>query len=185
MEPNIIGYHSNTEDKANKFVNNGELAISPDTYYLGKGMYFWDNIGNAEYWAAEKIRKSKKEKKPIDKVLICRANVILKEPILDLTDSLTIEDLKELWISYCEKKKETKKRQLLGTIIDILMDFFPVLQEMKVSKCHGDYSHHKMAYFLDKYVEKLYITNNIKTIYCVRCKTRIADQRIFDTILSK
>lgn len=51
MESRIIIYHSDEEEKCKEFVDNENVLIlsgnSKDDIWLGKGMYFWDNIGNA------------------------------------------------------------------------------------------------------------------------------------------
>ena len=54
----IKGYHCNDLERTKKFVENKELIMTQeDGYWLGKGMYFWDNLSNAHYWKKEKERK--------------------------------------------------------------------------------------------------------------------------------
>ena len=43
-KPNIDVYHTNDRLKVKNFLKTNELIISKDTNWLGKGMYFWDNL---------------------------------------------------------------------------------------------------------------------------------------------
>ena len=178
LTPNILGYHSNYRYKVKGFLNKNELILSDDNEYLGKGMYFWDNLSNAKYSANKKIRDNQK----VNNIQICKANIILTEPILDLTDSKSIKDIHNLWIYYCKKAKEEKTHQFLGTILDILFDFFPDFNEIKVSKCHGDYSRYKKSSFLEKLGTKARIDDRPRTIYSVRCNTRVKNREYFETV---
>ena len=56
-KPNVNVYHANDRLKVENFLETNELIISKDTNWLGKGMYFWDNLSNARYWKNEKLRK--------------------------------------------------------------------------------------------------------------------------------
>ncbi|WP_454206204.1 hypothetical protein [Peptoniphilus sp. Marseille-Q6390] len=48
--------------------------------WLGTGIYFWDNLGNAKYWKRDKERKDKEKKYSILRVGVCLDNA------LNLTD---------------------------------------------------------------------------------------------------
>lgn len=54
MESKIILFHSDEENKCKRFVYEESSLIvsinSKDDIWLGKGMYFRDNIGNANWW---------------------------------------------------------------------------------------------------------------------------------------
>ena len=53
LAPMIKVYHCNSEEKCNDFIIRKKLLESNhpyDSFWLGKGMYFWDNLGNAKYW---------------------------------------------------------------------------------------------------------------------------------------
>lgn len=53
MESKIILYHSDEENKCKQFVDKENVLIlsgnTKDDIWLGKGMYFWDNMGNAKW----------------------------------------------------------------------------------------------------------------------------------------
>ena len=57
LTPNIIAYHTNYDFKCNHFIKTKTPIISEDTYWLGDGMYFWDNLSNAKFW----VNKKKKD----------------------------------------------------------------------------------------------------------------------------
>ena len=48
----IYLYHCNTKNKCKNFLNNVLKLIESnhkyDDYWLGRGMYYWDNLGNAK-----------------------------------------------------------------------------------------------------------------------------------------
>ena len=59
---NTKAYHVNDEERCKKFIENKDyIIISDDTFWLGNGMYFWDNNSNANYWLKEKQRKDSKK----------------------------------------------------------------------------------------------------------------------------
>lgn len=180
MVPNILGFHTNTTEKAKEFVEESKMIFYSDKQYLGYGMYFWDNLGNAKYWANKKLRESGGT---IKEVQICTANILLDDPILDLTDVRIIATLRELWLAYCKKQGEKRVKQYLGTIIDILREFFPEMMEMKVAKCHGDYSHYTKNKFLVDLGDKAYIDNRPRTIYSVICETKVKDPKYLELVI--
>jgi hypothetical protein len=62
LAPIIKVYHCNLSEKCNEFISENKLLESNhpyDSLWLGKGMYFWDNFGNAKYWKNEKLKKDK------------------------------------------------------------------------------------------------------------------------------
>jgi hypothetical protein len=179
MIPNIIVFHTNTKDKIEKFVSDKEMIYYEDKHYLGNGMYFWDNEGNAKYWANKKLKENKGI---ISEVYISKANLLLDETILDLTNVEIIKLVRTLWIEYCDKLDEKNRNQFIGTILDILRKYFPILNNMKVSKCHGDYSHYNKNTFLSKLGNKSFIDDRPRTIYAVTCETKIVNPELFEVM---
>lgn len=57
----LILYHCNKQEECLKFLNKQDYLISSqeDGIWLGKGMYFWDNISNARFWKREKLKPKK------------------------------------------------------------------------------------------------------------------------------
>ena len=58
LAPMIKVYHCNSEEKCNDFIIRKKLLESNhpyDSFWLGKGMYFWDNLGNAKYWRKKNV----------------------------------------------------------------------------------------------------------------------------------
>lgn len=170
IRTNIKGYHSNDKERCLKFLNDKNYLItSIDTYWLGFGMYFWDNSNNAEYWFGEKSRKNPKKD-----YAIVKANIFTdEEKLLDLADPETEKMLKFLWNEYCKKKKDEKREQPLGIKIDKLFKFFDILKDnIKVVKGIGEYDpmNKKEEIFINKNIEYHgpKIRGNLKTIYCIR-----------------
>ena len=50
IESNLVLYHCNDEKRCSRFVNSDKYMIvsHEDGSWLGQGMYFWDNLGNAK-----------------------------------------------------------------------------------------------------------------------------------------
>ena len=98
--PRIIVYHTNDVKRSEEFLtNNKYIIISEDLDWLGKGMYFWDNISNAKYWI-------QKKKKDYEEIMITESIIALDEN-LDLTDDSILIRIEELWKEFCIKEKET------------------------------------------------------------------------------
>ena len=94
MESKIILFHSDEESKCKKFIEEENSLIisenSKDDIWLGKGMYFWDNKGNANWW------KDKQESRNKDKrYSIVIVNAVL-DKLLDLTDFEVYMKMEEL-----------------------------------------------------------------------------------------
>lgn len=172
MTPNIIGYHTNSPEKCIDFLNKDCIIESKDKYWLGNGMYFWDNHGNALYWA-----KQKKRKDCLAKVCIVKANIIIDQ-LLDLTDNDVIDTINDIWNNYCCRKRINSDRPL-GIKLNTLFDFFSDFNDKyKVIKAVGYYKDHKLHnFFIDSNV-----SSQIKTIYCVKSSNKISDKSKFQEI---
>lgn len=103
MEAKAILFHSNKKEHCDNFISGDEyLVISKngkDDMWLGKGMYFWDNRGNAAWWMDKQKRKN-----PTDSFCMIAANANL-ERLLDLTDYDIYMKLEEVWQTICKKAK--------------------------------------------------------------------------------
>jgi len=135
-------------------------------------MYFWDNLSNAKYWA-----NKKKEESGSKTVYICKANIFIQEPILDLTDKETVKVVRDLWYSFCDKTDEKERYQPIGVILNTLFKVFPdKIGKFEISKAHGDYSTRYKMKFLQRLGNYSYIDDRPKTIYAVRAISRIKNQ---------
>lgn len=102
MESKVILYHSNEKEKCALFLKGEQLILSKnskDDRWLGNGMYFWDNMGNACWW-----RKNQLKKNSASEYMIVAANVKLDE-MLDLTDPEVYVSMERLWKQLCKKIK--------------------------------------------------------------------------------
>ncbi len=162
--PEIICYHTNDKERCERFLQDINYTInSPDETWLGFGMYFWDNLTNAEYWAAQKKHKDKT--KTINEWQIVQATVDI-EKLLDLQDEQIMNRIDTFWKGYCRLKK-CNELAPLGKKIDILIDFFSILSIYTVLRCFGVYP--KMqSHTLFKNSLTCFVASNIKSIYCVR-----------------
>ena len=161
--PNIVGYHANDEQRCRQFLNGETIISSSDVHFFGFGMYFWDNLSNARYWAKEKRRKNSDS--TISQWWIVRAHINTSD-VLDLTDEQILDTVNKLWVQYCRLSK-CNVNAPLGKKLDILFDYFECLSVYTIIKGNGRYDRIHRVEFLDG----SYIVNNIKCMYCVKCRT--------------
>jgi len=100
VESKIILFHSDEESKCKKFIEEENSLIisenSKDDIWLGKGMYFWDNKGNANWWKDKQESRNKNKRYSI--VIV---NAVL-DKLLDLTDFEVYMKMEELWQEICK-----------------------------------------------------------------------------------
>ncbi|MDD3904282.1 MAG: hypothetical protein PHO09_11445 [Sphaerochaeta sp.] len=158
-KPIAIGFHANSKEKCNKMLE-GIFCASDDTHWLGKGLYFWDNISNAEYWANEKIRKneisSRKHLAIIKAYIDC-------EMVLDLTDFEILNTMERVWESIYFLDRTVDRRLKLGQRIDYIIERFPDM-ECPVVKGIGQYRNSDNH----KFFEGTRLVSDVKIIYSVR-----------------
>lgn len=137
MEAKAILYHSNEESKCKEFLSNdGFLIVSNNRYddiWLGSGMYFWDNLGNAKWW------KSKQMQRNGSKIYTIVATNVVLERLLDLTDIDITEKFNELWNEVCEKIGETGNFGL-GKKLNCLFDILALEKTYDIIKVFGKYN---------------------------------------------
>lgn len=168
LKPNIIAYHVNDLRRCEKFISDLKyLIVSKDKYWLGSGMYFWDNVNNANYWMHKK--KSQCKDNTVFKRVECN---LLIEYTLDLTDRETVNIIENLWEEYCGKTENrcNHKENKIGVKLDVLFNRFPILNTYKVIKGIGFYHKQKENSFFDspKNNEYSHLSARFKTIYLLK-----------------
>ena len=137
MEAKAILYHSNKEDECKKFISKKDYLIlsknSKDDIWLGKGMYFWDNRGNANWWNQKQSRR-----KPNEVYSIAVVNADLCE-LLDLTDFDIYMKLEELWEAACKKMKKNSNVPL-GNKLNFFFDSYGFETMYAIIKVYGKYN---------------------------------------------
>lgn len=101
-------FHCNETDKIQLVLEDENkidiLKAHKDKYWIGTGIYFWDNLGNANYWKNDKIRKNTNIKYSIVRVNVCLDNK------LDFTDP----DIRSKFNSILESLSGYDSLQKLG-----------------------------------------------------------------------
>lgn len=172
IRPNIIGYHANTKDKILNCLANKNLIEYKDTDWLGKGMYFWDNIGNAHYWKNEKIRKEEGTE-----IEILQANIYIDE-VLDLTDTQNLKFINNLWERFVSGnlKKDIPQNQL-GKRLDYLFEAFSDKFSYGVIKAYGKYKTEHTTFYSFFKGSNISIRNKI--IYSVKKNECITNYKLY------
>ena len=133
MESKTILFHSNEEKRCNEFLD-GKVSLilsgnSKDDKWLGTGMYFWDNKGNANWWnRRQKIRHPSKQYK------VVRVNADTGR-VLDLTDFEVYKKTKDIWENLCKIIKQDPDVPLgnkLNTLFSIYSDWNEAYNVLKV-----------------------------------------------------
>lgn len=170
MESKAILYHSNKEEECNKFISEEEYLVlsenSRDDIWLGKGMYFWDNRGNAEWW-----NKKQSKRNPSMIYTIVAANAKLDE-MLDLTDFDIYMKLEELWQGICKKIKQNPNVPL-GNKLNFFFDSQGFGSIYAIIKVYGKYN----ATPNDGLFKFEYSTMNSEPTIAVKCIYSVRDER--------
>jgi hypothetical protein len=138
VESKAILFHSNEEKKCEEFVSEKIHLISSenkrDDIWLGVGMYFWDNEGNAKWWNEKQSKRNLHKKYKIIRVNADTSN------LLDLTDYDVYKKMEEIWKNLC-KKINADSEKPLGYKLDTLFHSFPRFKEKYMAiKVFGKYN---------------------------------------------
>ena len=177
MESKAILYHSNKKEECEKFISQEDYLIksknSKDDIWLGKGMYFWDNMGNANWWNKKQCYKN-----PDIEYVIAVVNARLDE-LLDLTDFDIYMKLEELWKTICEKMKKDPYIPL-GNKLNFLFDSQGLEAIYAVIKVYGKYNATPSAgvFKFDYQTMKAEPTIGVKCIYSIRDERCITEKEL-------
>lgn len=177
MESKIILYHSDEEIKCKKFIKERNNLIisgnSKDDIWLGKGMYFWDNLGNANWWKRKQCYRHQNKQYGIVAV-----NVIL-DNLLDLTDYDVYVKMEELWKKICELCNKDSKMPLGGKL-NFLFEAFEFGEEYDLIKVYGKYNYtpNKGFFQFDYKSMKSEPTIGVKCIYSIRDEKCILEKEM-------
>lgn len=166
---NVIGYHVNEKLKCKKSLKDVKELWSKDKTWLGDGIYFWDNVSNANYWVGKKLKEHKS-------VIILKTHIFLNE-VLDLTSEETNDYINKLWLEFSKRSaliKEGKSYEL-GEKLNFLINMVEL--DAKVIKAVGVYYRDYRSIF-DGVVKNL--TQHCKTVYCVRDISKIHKLEILE-----
>ena len=160
-------FHCNEDTTINVVmlnINEINLLISfGDKYWLGTGIYFWDNLGNAKYWKRNKERKDKYKEK---KYSILRVGVCL-DNALNLTDPDVGKQFKNI-INKISEINPIIQNGGFGEKIDFLLRKFPeIMGNYEVIIADGYYAKQTNKIFknMSSYLPRL--TDKNKRIYNV------------------
>ena len=177
MESKIILYHSDEEEKCKEFIDKENTLIlsgnSKDDIWLGKGMYFWDNMGNAKWWRHKQCNRH-----PDKKYCIVAANAVLNN-LLDLTDYDVYMYLDKLWMQICQLCNLDPNVQLGGKL-NFLFDTLGFEQEYDLIKVYGKYNNtpNKGFFRFDYNTMKSEPTIAVKCIYSIRNVNSIIEKEL-------
>lgn len=154
MDTKIPLYHCNCESVASKLAK-GQLVFSThpdDDLWGGRGMYFWDNVGNANYWSKNKPNRTK--------IIRCVASFNSEDNLLDLTDN-DVEFKFDKLLSLTDKHIIDKP---IGKKIDYLCKSL----DFKIVRFFGEYNSTPQTSLINDSNNPNKLTNKVKVIYCIK-----------------
>ena len=171
-------FHTDKERNNEKFLKEKTLLeANNERIWLGAGMYFWDNISNAQYW-----KRVKKYHDKFSNYSIVRASLRCNlDDLLNLTDEDTVNELQE-YVECCKKiyyQKTGKKINLdamdTGEIINFAYKCSKLFDNNKTFKCVkgiGLYQPKGKNFIVskDNSHSRVHLTSRGKNIYAVRKK---------------
>ena len=166
----MTGYHANDRERCERFINEKSYIIdsAEDTDYLGRGMYFWDNMSQAEWWL-----KTKKK----DAIVSAELNL---DCVLDLTQKEIADQMAELYKMIPEAFIQKYiivygcLDELLGIRLNILFESFAELKSnFNVVKAQRSYPRKAESEFL----KKTKLTSQTVSIYCAKTAAPIGERK--------
>ena len=140
----------------------GELTISShpsDDIWGGRGMYFWDNLGNAKYWSRQKPGSTK--------IIKCMVSYN-SEDLLDLTDYEVESYFAKVLREINENKK--LKKDFRNKPIGVKIDFLCKVMDFEIVRFFGEYKHTPQTDLINDTERPNKLTNKVKVIYCIKEK---------------
>ena len=159
IRPSSFVYHSNDIKKCIDFLQDINQLIMAEGRkpWLGEGMYFWDNQSNAKFW----LERKKKESKSDANVCVIKG-MIYTDNDLDLTDSEVADYVYNLWKKYLETiGKMNNETNTLGSILDILFEYFDLYNYYNIIKVHGKYNAPTFGIFNIENYQSQHMTLNV------------------------
>lgn len=104
----LILYHATEKDNISKIVKASDfIASSSDHEWLANGVYFWDNIINAEWWSET---KGFKDNRAFYKCIVkCEGSKYLDLDVLENTVAYN-DFVKNFYLNYSKNKEENDKK---------------------------------------------------------------------------
>jgi len=172
-------YHTDTKSRNRKFVLGAFFPSAENGEWCGKGMYFWDNLSNADYW------KGKRRHSAMGEVNVSRSSLrCARNDILDLTSADNSLKLKVFARYYAEKYKVPLNFSENGTVINFVHDAYRLdhgstFSVVKVSGIYGG-PYSGVIGSNDKEIKRPHATERVKIIYAVRESVLVSDRAIVD-----
>ncbi|WP_147285868.1 hypothetical protein [Peptoniphilus indolicus] len=157
-------YHCNLDRIISKVIAEKSYNLMKskgDKYWLGDGIYLWDNLSNAKYWKKDKERKCGN-----DIYSICELSVNL-DYLLDFTDS----DIRKYFEKIFEQvylSNPAIRKAPLGIKINFLLNEYPErLSAYHVIKGYGIYNRVNTKLYKFRDISCPHLSPEPKAIYNV------------------
>ena len=160
-------YHCNTDDNIDKAIETSNYSVlksEKDKFWIGNGIYFWDNLSNAKYWKREKERKT--YNKGIKFKFSIGTGIVQLDNLLDLTDSDIRKEVENILKTIYENNPKLEDKGFGEKINFIFKERQQFKTNYDVIRAHGHYPRQSTKlYYYNQY--KVGLTPQVKTIYNV------------------
>ncbi|WP_099299692.1 hypothetical protein [Pediococcus pentosaceus] len=164
-----VVYHANTEENVEKFIG-GSLIISQhpnDDYWLGEGMYFWDNKDNAVFW--------NKRRRDSEHTAIAKSQLAYHDSdIIDMVDTSAIFKLRKQIQKICNilGLKFSQYKHKPGASLDLLARYLKMNNRETFKLVRGAAHYDRQPTYSitvdDDNIGRSHLTGKVKLMYCVR-----------------
>lgn len=160
-----VGTSESIEELKKEIFDSSISNNSGNKNWLGKGIYFWDNKGNAKYWY---------DQKKSDPVKIACVPLRLNDSVnyVDFTDCNQLISFDKLWAFY-KRNSNNKKKGKKKDFVDYLSEKFNI----SVIRCTAVYPKIRIFKFIAERMKEQsmpHICGNVKVIYCIKKNFRNA-----------
>ncbi|KRK86336.1 hypothetical protein FC99_GL001665 [Levilactobacillus koreensis JCM 16448] len=170
-------YHVDTISQNEKFIAGAFWPSKEDGKWCGRGMYFWDNLANAEYWLRQKQRRHAEKFTIVLVALSCQ-----NQDLLDMTDG----DVSESLYLFAQHYAQTSQAELdfddNGAVINFVHDTLQLIGRdvFSVVKMIGYYPKYRKGLIASNFRRSQYpqATASSRVIYAVR-KTEMIDRKAY------
>lgn len=180
IRPNSLLYHCNDSFRCYNFVQSKEHMIisEEDGKWLGTGMYFWDNLANADFW----MKKKRKENSNCSYSIVI-ANIFM-DKLLDLTDNDICNKIGRVWEKYQIVNGLTDMNDNeLGLKLNLLFKSIKMFGEnYHVIKIYGKYNKtpKNKLWSYNIRVDNVEPISTVKCIYNVKNEEAIGERQIIE-----
>lgn len=179
-EKNYRGYHGTLKTAMEMILTNGFVARHNDCHYLGQGIYFFEDIALAKWWAIEQKKRDGGEIAILSAELVGTDGKILDLTLIDHKDRFTnfFDSLLRHPKQYnnavtINGTDENSTRKFLAMALDLYKESY----DIEIVLANFEYKGNAVR-FCDKLLSSYFISYSQKQI----CVTALCSKRVISNV---